>query len=121
MINKKVVLATRPDGPPKETDFKIIEEDIAELGPDQVLLQTEHLSIDAFIRTTLDGDPGLHGTMNLNTPVVALGVARVVDSRSEDLKQGDRVFGPLGAQTHVLGAGNMYRKLTDESIPARRG
>ena len=50
MINKKVVLASRPEGQPKESDFKVIEEELAELTEGQVLLATEHLSIDAFIR-----------------------------------------------------------------------
>jgi len=117
--NKKVVLATRPNGQPKESDFKVIEEPLPELGEDQVLLATEHLSIDAFIRTTLDGEPGLHGTIELNTPVVALGVARVVDSRFAGLNQGDAVFGPLGAQTHVVGPGGMYRKLPEDAVPPR--
>jgi NADPH-dependent curcumin reductase CurA len=117
--NKKVVLVSRPDGQPKESDFAVIEEPLPELGDDQVLLATEHLSIDAFIRTTLDAEEGLHGTIELNTPVVALGVARVVNSKFAGLNQGDVVFGPLGAQTHVVAPGNMYRKLEEDSVPAR--
>lgn len=70
-INRKVVLITRPDGLPEESDFSLVEEEVAQLEEDQVLLAVEHLSVDAFIRTTLDGDAGLHGTMELNTPLVA--------------------------------------------------
>ena len=75
MINRKVVLVARPDGQPEESDFKIVEEAVPELTDDQVLVEVEHLSIDAFIRTTLDGEAGIHGTMDLDTPVIALGVA----------------------------------------------
>lgn len=119
MLNKKVVLVSRPDGQPKESDFAVVEETLPELGDDQVLLATEHLSIDAFIRTTLDGTQGLHGSIELNTPVVALGVARVVNSKFPGLNQGDAVFGPLGAQTHVVAPGNMFRKLENEDVPPR--
>ena len=28
MINKKIVLASRPEGQPKESDFKVIEEEL---------------------------------------------------------------------------------------------
>ena len=119
MINKKVVLATRPQGQLVESDFAILEEEIPELGEAQVLLKVEHLSVDAFIRTTLDGDAGIHGTMALNTPVTALGVARVVNSRFEDLHQGDAVFGPMGAQTHIVVPGNTVRKLEESRVPAR--
>ena len=82
-------------------------------------MEVEHLSIDAFIRTTLDGDPGFHGTMELETPVVALGVGRILQSQFDGLEQGDSVFGPLGAQTHLVGPGNMFRKLTEPDVPAR--
>jgi NADPH-dependent curcumin reductase CurA len=119
MINKKVVLARRPNGQPVESDFKIVEEEMPSLDDDQVLLAVEHLSIDAFIRTTLDSDEGIHGSMELNTPVIALGVGRVLDSRFDGLNQGDAVFGPIGAQTHVIGHGNMYRKLDESHVPAR--
>jgi NADPH-dependent curcumin reductase CurA len=84
-----------------------------------VLLKVEHLSIDAFIRTTLDGPRGLHGTMDLDAPVTALGVARVQDSRFDGLNQGDAVFGPMGAQSHVIWPGNMLRKLDESEVPAR--
>ena len=120
MNTKKVVLVNRPAGrQPVVEDFKIVEEALPELGEDQVLLATEHLSIDAFIRTTLDGDPGFHGTMDLNTPVVALGIGRVVNSNFEGLNQGDAVFGPMGAQTHLVAPGNMFRKLDEDRVPAR--
>ncbi len=119
MKNTKVVLAKRPEGVPKVSDFQVVEEELGAPGEDQVLLQTEHLSIDAFIRTTLEGDPGHHGTMDLNQPVMALGVARVVQSQFDGLNQGDVVFGPIGAQTHLVMPGNMYRKLSEDQVPAR--
>ncbi len=119
MRNKKVVLASRPEGTPKVSDFMLVEEELAAPAEGQVLVQTEHLSIDAFIRTTLDSDPGHHGNIELGTPVVALGVGRVLDSRVDGLSQGDRVFGPLGAQTHVLAPSALFRKLEREDTPAR--
>ncbi len=119
MINRKVVLAARPEGQPKVSDFKLVEEEVRAPGDGEVLLQTDYLSIDAFIRTTLDAQPGLHGIVDLNAPVVALGVAHVLESRFPGLEQGDAVFGPLGAQTHVVGAGGMYRKLSQGDLPAR--
>ena len=115
MINKKVVLAKRPEGQPQVTDFTVVEEELPELGADQVLLAAEHLSIDAFIRTTLDGDPGLHGTMDLNTPVVALGVGRVVQSQFDGLNQGDAVFGP-----RVVGRANRRPPAGEPRSVARR-
>ena len=118
-MNRKVVLARRPAGEPVEADFKLVEEPLPKPGKDQVLVDVEHLSIDAFIRTTLDGPQGLHGTMDLNTPVTALGVGRVRESGFAGLNQGDAVFGPMGAQTQVLLPGAALRKLDESQAPAR--
>ena len=119
VMNKKVVLAKRPEADLKETDFQIVEEELGELPDGHVRLQVEHLSIDAFIRTMLDDRNSHHGSMALDTPVTALGTARVVESKFDGLNQGDAVFGPLGAQTHAQLPGEMYRKLDESEVPAR--
>lgn len=119
VVSKKVVLTSRPEGEPKESDFSTAEEEVRALEEGEVLLKVEHLSIDAFIRTTLDDRDSHHGAVDLDTPVIALGVGRVIDSRSEDLNQGDAVFGPMGAQTHVVWPSNMLRKLDETDVPAR--
>lgn len=116
---RKAVLTKRPNGAPVESDFTIEEAELPELQEGEVLLKVEHLSIDAFIRTTLDGPDGLHGTMEVGTPVMALGIGRVVDSRSDDLNQGDAVFGPMGAQTNVIWNAAMLRKVEEKDVPAR--
>ncbi len=113
MIKKKVVLRRRPAGQPVVEDFGIVDEELTNPAAGQVLVEVEHLSIDAFIRTTLDGDEGLHGSIALDTPVTALGVGRVVTSEFDGLQAGDAVFGPVGAQTHLIAPGVMFRKLPD--------
>jgi hypothetical protein len=119
MMNKKVVLVTRPEGSPKDADFKIVEEELPALEQDQVLLEVEHLSIDAFIRTMLDNEAGFHGGTDLGAPVIALGIGKVLASQSDNLNQGDVVFGPLGAQTHAVLPAPMLRKIESDELPAR--
>jgi NADPH-dependent curcumin reductase CurA len=84
-----------------------------------VLLEVEHLSIDAFIRTMLDGEAGFHGGTDLGAPVIALGIGKVLASQSDSLNQGDVVFGPLGAQTHAVLPAAMFRKIESDELPAR--
>ena len=116
---KKVVLVERPDGAPKESDFEVKAGETPPLEDGQVLLKVEHLSIDAFIRTMLDNRDSFHGTIDIESPVMALGIGRVIDSRSETLYQGDAVFGPMGAQTHVVWPAEMLRKVDESEVPAR--
>ena len=118
-MSRKVVLTQRPDGEPAESDFALVDAEIKLLEDGEVLLKVEHLSIDAFIRTMLDDRDGHHGKVDLEAPVMALGVGRVIDSRSSELQQGDAVFGPMGAQTHVVWPAAMLRKLDESNVPAR--
>ena len=118
MQSKKVVLLNRPVGALKETDMGVFDETHTPLEPGEVLLEVEHLSVDAFIRTTFD-EGAFHGTAGLGQAVMALGTARVVDSRFDGLNQGDAVFGPVGAQTHAKLPGAMLQKLDESELPAR--
>lgn len=99
--NLRVVLSRRPNGAPKVTDFSVIEESLAEPGPHSITVRVDTLSVDAFIRTTLDDREGIHGSAALGAPVMALGVGQVIASSVDHLSVGDWVMGPLMAQTHA--------------------
>ena len=118
LVNKKVVLTQRPDGEPSAEDFSVVDEAVRELNDDEVLIAVEHLSIDAFIRTTLNVD-GLHGQAELGAPVIALGTGHVVSSKFSGLNQGDKVFGPLGAQNYTCMHGSAFRKLEPDDVPTQ--
>lgn len=113
---RRVVLKQRPQGRPKVSDFEVVEGDLLPLGEDQVTVEVSHLSIDAFIRTTLE-ERGFHGSVPLGAPVVALGVGRVIDSTSKQLAVGDWVTGPLMAQTHAQLPAVMLQKIDVSQVP----
>ena len=46
--SKKIVLKTRPDGNPKESDFEIIEEVAKAPDDDEVLIEVQALGIGAW-------------------------------------------------------------------------
>ncbi|MFT6750345.1 MAG: NADPH-dependent curcumin reductase CurA [Candidatus Azotimanducaceae bacterium] len=117
LTNRKVVLTSRPNGEPKESDFSIVDVAVEELGQDEVLVEVDHLSIDAFIRTTLNVD-GLHGQAELGAPVIALGTGKIVKSQVPEFNQGDIVFGPMGAQKYAKMHHSAYKKIDTETVPA---
>jgi hypothetical protein len=114
--NRKIVLRARPGEVPRESDFALEVEKVADPAPGQVLIEVSHLSIDAFIRTTLDGG-GIHGTVPLGATVVALGVGRILASATEGLAPGDWVTGPTLAQTHAQMPGAMFQKVDTTVAP----
>lgn len=115
---RRVVLARRPDGPVTRDCFAIEDTPLDAPQDGQVLVQAECLSIDAFIRTVLY-ESAYHAPVPIGGTLTALGVGRVIESRSPDLAAGDGVFGPIGAQTHVVAPTLMLRKVDEERAPLR--
>ena len=115
--NRKVVLAARPRDVPEPGSFRLEEETLLALGEEQARVDVSHLSIDAFIRTTLETS-AYHGSVPLGGTIVALGVGRVRESRSPDLKPGEWVFGPLLAQSVATLPAALFRKIDTKRAPA---
>ena len=110
--NRRITIAARPNGMPQVSDFNVVEDELGELPPDHVLVKVDTLSVDAFIRTTLDAQEGIHGVAPLGGPVVALGVGQVISSSSDNLAVGDWVNGPLMAQSHAQLPAGMLQKIS---------
>jgi NADPH-dependent curcumin reductase CurA len=117
LVNRKVVLASRPKGLPRPSDFRIEEEPVGELPDGHVRVHLDVLSIDAFIRTVL-ADESFHGSVPIGGTVTAFGVGRVLSSHAPGLVVGDTVRGPLGAQTVASLPAARLQKLDVDRAPA---
>lgn len=115
---RRVVVAKLPDGPLTRDCFRIEDAPLADPQDGQVLVEAECLSIDAFIRTILY-ESSYHAPARIGGTVTALGVGRVIESRSADLAVGDGVFGPIGAQTHVVAPSALFKKVDEKRAPLR--
>ena len=107
---QRITLKSFPTGLPQDSDFDFQDVELEDPGPEHILIEVTHLSIDAFIRTTL-GSGGLHTQATLGGPVTALGVGRVLKSNASDFQEGDYVAGPTLAQTHALMPAAMFQKI----------
>ena len=119
--NRRIVLAKRPEGVPTLDCFALEEVPVGELAEGDVLIQSECLSIDAFIRTTLNAD-SFHGSSPVGGTITALGVGRVLESANPDFAPGDGVVAPLGAQTLALvpaAMAAMVQKVDEKRAPLR--
>jgi NADPH-dependent curcumin reductase len=111
--NRRAFIKRRPSGMPVLDDFGVEDVAIAEVPAGHVVAKVDTLSIDAWIRTTLD-DAGMHQKADLGSTIRAFGVGQVVASESAALAVGDWVFGMMCAQTHALLPEAACRKLTLE-------
>jgi len=111
--NTRIYVARRPQGTPTLDDFAAETVTIGDPVEGQVIVAVDTLTIDAWIRTTLN-EAGLHTTQDIGGTIRAFGVGQVVESRSEGFTKGDWVFGLLSAQTHALLPADALTKITPE-------
>lgn len=116
-MNRKVVLKSHPKGPVSLENFDMVTDETGPVAAGFVCVKVDHLSIDAFIRTTLDGG-GFHQSAKLGGVVPALGVGTVVESADPSFVAGDIVTGPMCSQEYaVLPAALCGKVDTDLAVP----
>jgi NADPH-dependent curcumin reductase CurA len=115
---RRWTLAQRPAGPIRATDLALVEEPApSALEKDFVLVKVRTLSVDAFVRTTLD-EGAHHGSVPIGGTIPALGIGEVLNSTSRAYRPGDLVAGLLGATTHsVLPAAAIGKVVKLPGIP----
>ncbi len=112
MKNTQVLLAARPDGEVKETDFKIassvIDEDIAE---GQLLVKISYISLDPALRGWMNAGTTYIKGVEIGTVMRAFSCGEVIASKHPDHQVGSFVSGLLGAQEYAVSDGTGLSKL----------
>jgi len=115
-LNKKVVLAQRPDDTATADCFKLIEEPLQALAPGEVRIGVEYISVDAGTRTMLRGE-GFHQQVGLGDTILAGGVGRVIESNSPQWPLGQAVRGGFGAQTIATVSAGAIEAVDEQLAP----
>ncbi|SFU20577.1 NADP-dependent oxidoreductase [Paraburkholderia aspalathi] len=114
---QRIVLAARPEGEPKATDFRLEKMSIPGPALGQVLLQTLWLSLDPYMRGMMDDVESYVEPVALNQTMAGEVIARVLASRLDGYSPGDVVLAPIGWTTHGLSDGTRLRKIAPSTIP----
>ena len=110
-LNRRLILASRPDGIPGPRNFRDDPVRIRVPEPGQVLLETIYLSIDPAMRSWMSAGTAYQQSMPLGEPMRGGGIARVLESRAEGFAPGDFVQARLGWQTHPTLPARYVQKL----------
>lgn len=110
-INRRYVLAQRPQGMPSDQDFRL--EKVAQPEPEQgqVLLRTLYLSLDPYVRGRLDDVPSYSPPLAIGDVICGGTVCRVEQSLHPDYQAGDLVLAYTGWQDYALSDGEDLQKL----------
>lgn len=108
-VNRQFVLAARPTGMPKESDFRLVEAPIPALADGQILLRTLFLSIDPYMRGRMNGVRTYADPVNIGQLMVGGTVGKVVQSMNSQFHVGDIVVGYWGWQEYAVSDGKVCR------------
>ena len=114
---RRIVLASRPVGEPKPSDFRLEEFPVPQPGPGQMLLRTKWLSLDPYMRGRMSDAPSYAKPVGIDEVMEGGTVSEVVASNDDKYATGDIVLSQAGWQTHALSSGAGLRKLDPKLAP----
>jgi NADPH-dependent curcumin reductase CurA len=116
-LNRRIVLASRPDGKVTPAQFRLEEVALPATADGQVLVRNRFLSLDPYMRGAMNDRKSYRQPQALGETMVGGTVGEVVESRHSGFKVGDVVVGGFGWQHYGLSDGAGLRKVDTSRVP----
>ncbi len=102
MINRRIVLASRPAAEATLDNFRLEAVALPALEDGQVLVRHHWLSLDPYMRMRMNEGKSYAAPQALGAPMVGGTAGEVVESRHERFQPGDKVVGGGGWQEYSV-------------------
>jgi NADPH-dependent curcumin reductase CurA len=119
--SRQIVLAARPVGKPRPSDFRLENAEVAAPQAGEILLAVRYLSLDPYMRGRMEDRKSYAQPLQLGDVMTGETIASVVESRHPNYQPGDIVLAPTGWRTHALSNGTGLRKLDPALAPITTG
>jgi NADPH-dependent curcumin reductase CurA len=116
-VNRAVTLASRPTGFPSEENFEVVESQVPEPGPGEVLVRVRWTSVDPYQRGRMSTARSYAKPVEVGEVMTAQSAGEVVESNDPRFEPGDLVVGTLGWQEYAVARAGTLRKLPDGMPP----
>ena len=112
---REVHLARRPHGMPEPDDFTLVEHDLDDPGPGQVLVANHHFSVDPYMRGRMNDVPSYVPPFALDAVMDGRAVGEVVavGDGVDRVAAGDLVLSDLGWRTHGVADATALQAVRD--------
>src|SRR5437879_6077030 len=100
MENRRVVLASRPQGVVSEDNFRIESAPLPKCGDGEVLVRNLWLSLDPYMRGRMSDAKSYAKGVDIGEVMVGQTVGEVVESRHPGFRPGEKVLTQLGWQLY---------------------
>jgi hypothetical protein len=111
------MLASRPAGMPKDSDFELVESPIPKPGAGEALVHALFLSVDPYMRGRIGGGSGYAKPVEPGEVMAGGVVGEVIESNDPRAAPGDFVEGMLGWQEYAVAPAKTLRKISPETAP----
>ncbi len=118
MVNKQILLASRPQGAVTPENFRIVETPAPVPVEGEVLVRNEWLSLDPYMRGRMSDAKSYAASVEVGAVMVGQTVGEVVDSRHPGFHKGDKVLSGLGWQLCGVAKGKELRLVDTTRVPA---
>jgi NADPH-dependent curcumin reductase CurA len=115
-----IVLACRPAGVPKGSDFNLETRTLPSLEEGELRVRNTWLSVDPSMRVRMTGVRTYVDAYELSEPLEGGAVGEVAESRSGDFKPGDKVLHMQGWRSHGQGPAAEFTRIPEMGVPEQR-
>ena len=116
-INRRIVLASRPQGAVTADHFRLEQAPLAGLAEGRIRVRNLYLSIDPYMRGRMNDAKSYAEPVALGDVMIGATVGEVVESKHPNFAVGDKVTGMFGWQDYGTSDGAGVRKLDDTNVP----
>ncbi|MCU1684549.1 MAG: putative NADP-dependent oxidoreductase [Amycolatopsis sp.] len=118
LANAQYLLAARPVGLPKPSDWEYREEPAAEAGEGQFRVQLDYLSLDPAMRSWMNAGRSYVPPVEIGEVMRAQGIGHIIDSNHPKFEVGDTVSGAFGVQRYAVSDGKGVQQIDTSLAPA---
>ncbi|GAB3767257.1 hypothetical protein FB382_001643 [Nocardioides ginsengisegetis] len=116
--SREIHLASRPSGTPVPDDFRMVEVDLPDPGPGEVLVRNTVMSVDPYMRGRMNDVKSYVPPFALDRPLDGGAVGEVVASGDDSVPVGATVLHQAGWREHALLPAAAVRVVDVSRVPA---
>ena len=116
-MNKRILLAKRPEGLPDASTWQFEERPIPVIDEGKALIQVEYISLDPAMRGWINDTKSYIPPVQVGEVMRAGSVGKVIESKNPDIKVGDCYTGWGGVQQYVATDGTGWYQVDPNLAP----
>nr|WP_057925317.1 NADP-dependent oxidoreductase [Burkholderia ambifaria] len=117
MVNRQILLVSRPQGVASTDNFRLVETPLAPLADGELRVRNHFLSLDPYMRGRMNDAKSYAAPQPLNEVMIGGTAGEVIESRHPDFAVGEQVVGQFGWQEYGTSTGSGLRKVDTSRVP----